>query len=105
MYDLCESTRPHWPCEVHPGCSAPYPALQWLNPGSSKITHEPLSSSFTRRFSDGLSVVTLISLPARTLISPLARPSTLLPQIGFLVLQVAESLIKSLCGFFQVLFW
>src|SRR6187200_1947392 len=43
-----------------------------VNPGSSNITHEPASSSFTLRFTDGLSVVTLYSVPARTLVSPLA---------------------------------
>jgi hypothetical protein len=41
-----------------------------VNPGSSKITHEPLSSSFRLRFTDGLSVATLISVPARTLVAP-----------------------------------
>jgi hypothetical protein len=39
-----------------------------LKPGSWKITHEPLSSSVTLRDTDGLSVVTLISVPARTLV-------------------------------------
>src|SRR5215467_8545935 len=40
------------------------------NPGSSKITHEPRSSSFRVSGRDGLSVVTLISVPARTLVPP-----------------------------------
>src|SRR4051812_14316008 len=43
-----------------------------MNPGSSNITHEPASSSLTMRFTDGLSVVTLYSVPARTLVSPSA---------------------------------
>src|SRR5215469_3860451 len=47
-------------------CGAPEAAV--LNPGSSKITHEPLSSSVRLRDTDGLSVVTLISVPARTLV-------------------------------------
>ena len=38
-----------------------------VNPGSSKITQEPLSSSVTERDTFGLSVATLISVPARTL--------------------------------------
>jgi hypothetical protein len=41
-----------------------------VNPGSSKITHEPRSSSFTERDTFGRSVVTLISVPARTLVAP-----------------------------------
>jgi hypothetical protein len=41
-----------------------------VNPGSSKITHEPRSSSVRVRGTDGLSVVTLISVPARTLVPP-----------------------------------
>src|ERR1700759_4459382 len=46
-----------------------------VNPGNSKIPPEPLSSSFTLRDSDGLSVVTLISVPARTLVSPVTAAS------------------------------
>src|SRR5580765_6460299 len=49
-------------------CGAPDAAV--VNPGSSKITHEPRSSSFRVRGTDGLSVVTLISVPARTLLPP-----------------------------------
>jgi hypothetical protein len=37
-----------------------------VNPGRSKITHEPFSISVRERDTDGLSVVTLISVPART---------------------------------------
>ena len=44
-------------------CGAPEAAV--VNPGNSKITHEPASSSDRVRFTDGLSVVTLISVPAR----------------------------------------
>ena len=51
-------------------CAVPVDAV--VNPGSSNITHEPASSSFTLMFRDGLSVVTLYSLPARTLVSPSA---------------------------------
>src|SRR5579872_13739 len=46
------------------------PEAAVANPGSSKITHEPLSSSLRRRATDGLSVVTLISVPARMLVAP-----------------------------------
>jgi hypothetical protein len=46
-------------------CCVPEAAV--LNPGSWKITHEPRSSSVTERDMFGLSVVTLISVPARTL--------------------------------------
>ena len=46
-------------------CDVPEAAV--VNPGSSKITHEPRSSSVTERDTFGLSVVTLISVPARTL--------------------------------------
>ena len=45
-------------------CGAPEAAV--VNPGSSKITHEPRSSSVRERDTVGLSVVTLISVPART---------------------------------------
>jgi hypothetical protein len=38
-----------------------------VNPGSWKITQEPRSSSVTERDMFGLSVATLISVPARTL--------------------------------------
>src|SRR5207237_352381 len=54
-------------------CSVPDAAV--VNPGSSKITHEPRSSSDTLRFRDGLSVVTLNSVPARTLVAPLTGKS------------------------------
>src|SRR5436190_20768057 len=54
-------------------CGAPEAAV--VNPGSSKITHEPLSSSVTLRGTDGLSVVTLISVPARTLVAPVTGNS------------------------------
>ena len=37
-------------------CAVPEDAV--VNPGSSNITHEPASSSFTLMFTDGLSVVT-----------------------------------------------
>ena len=47
-------------------CCVPEAAV--LKPGSWKITHEPLSSSDSLRDTDGLSVVTLISVPARTLV-------------------------------------
>ena len=47
-------------------CGAPEAAV--VNPGNSKITHEPESSSATLRFTDGLSVVSLISVPARMLV-------------------------------------
>ena len=40
-----------------------------VNPGSSKITHEPSSISVRVRDTVGLSVVTLISVPARTLLA------------------------------------
>src|SRR6185369_16954702 len=52
--------------------SSAVPLEALVNPGSSNITHEPASSSFTLMFSDGLSVVTLYSVPARTLVSPSA---------------------------------
>jgi hypothetical protein len=39
-----------------------------VNPGSSNITHEPAFSSDTLKFKAGLSVVTLNSEPARTLV-------------------------------------
>src|SRR6185503_2151603 len=47
-------------------CGVPEAAV--VNPGSSKITHEPRSSSVRERDTVGLSVVTLISVPARTLV-------------------------------------
>ena len=47
-------------------CGVPEAAV--LKPGSWKITHEPLSSSDSLRDTSGLSVVTLISVPARTLV-------------------------------------
>jgi hypothetical protein len=43
-------------------CAVPEDAV--VNPGSSNITHEPASSSLTERFTFGLSVVTLYSVPA-----------------------------------------
>jgi hypothetical protein len=46
-------------------CCVPEAAV--LNPGSWKITQEPLSSSVSLMDTDGVSVVTLISVPARTL--------------------------------------
>ena len=46
------------------------PEAAVVNPGSSKITHEPASISVRVRDRDGLSVVTLISVPARTLVPP-----------------------------------
>jgi hypothetical protein len=46
-------------------CDVPEAAV--VNPGSWKMTHEPLSSSVTVRDRFGLSVATLISVPARTL--------------------------------------
>ena len=54
-------------------CGAPEAAV--VNPGSSKITHEPRSSSVRVRGTDGLSVVTLISVPARTLVPPVTVKS------------------------------
>ena len=47
-------------------CAVPEAAV--VNPGSSNITHEPASSSDTLKFKAGLSVVTLNSEPARTLV-------------------------------------
>src|SRR5215472_1568521 len=46
------------------------PELAVLKPGNWKITQEPLSSSDSLRGRVGLSVVTLISVPARTLEPP-----------------------------------
>ena len=46
-------------------CCVPEAAV--LKPGNWKITHEPLSSSVSLSDTDGISVVTLISVPARTL--------------------------------------
>ena len=51
-----------------PSCGVPEAAV--VNPGSSKITHEPLSISVRPRETDGLSVDTLISVPARRLVLP-----------------------------------
>ena len=48
-------------------CSVPEAAV--VNPGSSKITHEPASISVRMRDMVGLSVVNLISVPARTLLA------------------------------------
>src|SRR6188472_1709262 len=47
-------------------CCAPEAAV--VNPGRSKITHEPASISVRVRFRDGLSVASLISVPALTLV-------------------------------------
>ena len=47
-------------------CSVPEAAV--VNPGSWKITQEPSSISRRPRDTDGLSVVTVISVPARTLL-------------------------------------
>lgn len=44
------------------------PVAAVVNPGNSKITHEPASNSFTVRATVGRSVATLISVPARTLV-------------------------------------
>src|SRR5688572_29657624 len=46
-------------------CCVPEAAV--VNPGSSKITHEPASISVRVRDTVGLSVVSLISVPVRTL--------------------------------------
>src|SRR5690606_13275985 len=48
------------------------PVAALVNPGSSKITHEPASSWLTLMGSSVRSVVTLISVPATTESSPLA---------------------------------
>jgi hypothetical protein len=48
-------------------CCVPEAAV--VNPGSWKITYMPLSISVRVRFRDGLSVATLISVPARTLVA------------------------------------
>ena len=48
-------------------CSVPEAAV--VNPGSSKITHEPASISVRLRDIEDLSVVTLVSVPARTLVA------------------------------------
>ena len=45
-------------------CGVPEAAV--VNPGSWKITQEPFSISLMERATDGRSVVTLISVPART---------------------------------------
>ena len=50
------------------GCCVPEAAV--VNPGSWKMTQEPLSSSVRLRFTDGRSVVTLISVPVRTVVAP-----------------------------------
>ena len=42
------------------------PEAAEVNPGRSKITHEPFSISVREMDTDGRSVVTLISVPART---------------------------------------
>ena len=48
-------------------CCVPDAAV--VNSGSSKITHEPGSSSVRVRETDGLSVATLISVPDRTVVA------------------------------------
>src|SRR5262245_15022025 len=48
-------------------CAVPEAAV--VNPGSSRISHEPLSISFIVSDMDGRSVVTLISVPARTVLA------------------------------------
>src|SRR3984885_6736571 len=48
-------------------CGAP--EAGGVNPGSSRITHEPASSSVRERDTVGLSVATLISVPARPLVA------------------------------------
>ena len=58
-------------------CSVPEAAV--VNPGRSKTTHEPASISVSVRFRFGLSVATLISVPALTLVlaTVYSRPSRL----------------------------
>ena len=51
-------------CSARLFCGVPEAAA--VNPGRSKITHEPFSISVRERATVGLSVVTLISVPART---------------------------------------
>src|SRR5690606_4322587 len=46
------------------------PAEAFLNPGSSKITHEPLSISVSVRATDSLSVSTRSSAPLRIVVCP-----------------------------------
>ena len=48
-------------------CCVPEAAV--VKPGNWRITHEPLSSSVSLRDTVGRSVVTLISVPARTLVA------------------------------------
>ena len=55
-------------------CSAPDAAV--VNPGSWKITQEPFSNWLTLMGRFGLSVVTLISVPATTKVSPVGVNST-----------------------------
>src|SRR6185312_7328000 len=50
--------------------SSGVPEAAVVKPGSSKITHEPFSISVRRSGRDFRSVTTLISSPARTLVSP-----------------------------------
>ena len=50
-------------------CASPVAALEY--PGNSKITHEPLSSSLRLMFRDGASLSARISVPPRTVVSPL----------------------------------
>ena len=54
-------------------CAVPVDAV--VNPGSSNITHEPAFSSDTLRDRAVLSVLTLNSEPARTLVAPLTGKS------------------------------
>ena len=49
--------------------SVAVPEAAVVNPGSSKITQEPGSSSVSVRDTDGLSVATLLSVPARTVVA------------------------------------
>src|SRR5204863_4044170 len=49
-------------------CAVPVAAV--VNPGNSKVTHEPLSSSLRLMDTAGAWVSTLISVPACTLVAP-----------------------------------
>src|SRR5690606_19144274 len=51
------------------------PAAAFEKPGSRNITHAPASSSLTLMLTESLSVRTVNSLPARTLVSPLVTTS------------------------------
>jgi len=54
-------------------CGVPEVAL--VNPGNSKITHEPAAKPPTLMDMDGLSVTALISVPPRIVVAPLALSS------------------------------